>query len=207
MDCLKMSKKELVVLFRLFINSDMPIGITDMPHLDVYEQDRIIDLLIQSNMIGVAEGAFVSNQILEKFLLPIAQCRDIFIYHFGEENNNTFNSSIFITENSILSVLEITPDLVELVPITSGTALIELHLPFFNANTDVSQFIHYTIFNDDTSTYHRATISNTEKTIYVCERKEWRCGKEVKQDAHMDILEYQALLKDKIMEMCHVISD
>lgn len=203
-----MSKPKVVVLFDLMGTSSIPVGIKDLPQVDEYEHERIVESFLTSYLIDKESETFRPDKGIEHFLLPIVKAERILLFNFGLDSTCTFNASLYFSKTGLIAIIDNGDDTVKFLTINSVDDLL-LFIPNINDISDSvdcgETYISYLLFEKDSSIVHCTRIYHKKNIAKIVEGKKIPHSAPVEAADEVEISEYKEMLRDKLKEVYNVV--
>ncbi len=204
-----LSKPEVVVLFELMADSSIPVGIKDLPQVDVFEYERIVDSFSAIHLVDKTSQTFKPDKGLEKFLLPIVTAEKILLFNYGKDSTCTFNTSIYFSRKGLVALLDHIDATIKFVTISSFDELL-LYIPDLDENIvsveGTELYISYLLFDKVSSIVHCTRIDTKKNLARIVEGKRIPGEAPLESSSETEILEYKEMLYDKLKEVYDVVS-
>ncbi|MFZ2787974.1 MAG: hypothetical protein WAZ69_11570 [Trichococcus flocculiformis] len=203
-----MSKQEVVVLFDLMGTSSIPVGIKDLPQVDGYEYESIVDSFSARRLIDRESETFRPDKGLEHFLLPVVKAKRILLFNYGVDGTCTFNASLYFAKIGLVAIFDNGHDTVKFLTIDSVDDLL-LFIPNINDITkfvdSCETYISYLLFDKDSSIVHCTRIDHKKNIARIVEGKKTPHSAPVEAADEVEISEYKEMLHDKLKEVHNVV--
>ncbi len=203
-----MSKSEVVVLFDLMAASSIPVGIKDLPQVDEFEYERIVNSFSANRLIDKTSETFKLDKGLEQFLLPVVTAKKIMLFNYGIDGICSFNASLYFSKRGSVAVLDNGDGTIKFLTIDSVDDLL-IFIPDINkdvASTEGTKpYISYILFDKMSSIVHCTRIDPEKNIAKIVEGKRTPDAVPLDSASEAKVSEYKEMLHDKLKEVYNVV--
>ncbi len=160
-----------------------------MSNVSDNEYNTILSELISRSYLKKQGDAFIPNESIEPYFLPMKQCFCVAVYRRIQNDNAEYSVSFYPSSGGISAVFDDQSDTVRFINVESTNELITLLSPF----SDDVLVTSYVVWYKDATTIHIAQHKNNSE-IYITEAKKTKSSSDIHQEMTVSAREYRELL-------------